>query len=98
MTDTTARARDKSVCLDRRTFLGTAGTVAVVIAASTALPFSAIATEAAAVAKPEEDLDWHIDDMWGHSPRYAQPIPYGRGQLVDSAAALADPLNSLFFA
>ena len=20
--------------------------------------------------------DWHVDDMWGHMPRYAHPIPY----------------------
>lgn len=86
----------RRVHLDRRTFLQITGVVAAMSAAALALPCSAIARLAAEVATPETDADWRIDDMWGHSPRYAQPIPYGRGHIIDCSIALTDPLNHLF--
>jgi hypothetical protein len=36
--------------------------------------------------------DWHIDDMWGVYPRYAEPIAYGRPATDD---AVADAWNAL---
>ena len=80
-----------SEALDRRSFLGAVVTAGA-MAAAAAVPVTARAlalTEgrdvqssgaqplpAPGTSEAAADADWHIDDMWGHTPRYAHPIPY----------------------
>jgi hypothetical protein len=58
--------------LDRRAFLGTL----TLSGAALLAPWPA-----AALAGPGEEVTpahaGHVDDMWGHWPRYAHPIPHG---------------------
>ena len=67
--------------LDRRTFLG----ALALTAAGAAVPFSRTglggaglqaSSVAGAVASAMAEGPWHVDDMWGHWPRYAHPISY----------------------
>ncbi len=76
---------------DRRSFIGGAA-AAGALAAAAAVPLTsralAFGHDGAAVrpgegvldardpAQAAADADWHIDDMWGHTPRYAHPIPH----------------------
>jgi len=66
--------------LDRRTFLG----ALALTAAGTGLALSR-AAEGAGVVPAQGEATFasavaagtgHVDDMWGHWPRYAHPIPY----------------------
>jgi hypothetical protein len=66
--------------LDRRSFLG-----ALSLAAAGSLLASPGWTAAASHSPDTTRLSleptaeagtWHVDDMWGHMPRYAHPIPY----------------------
>jgi len=76
--------------LDRRAFLGGAAAAGALVAAAVRplparvlglAPLEAARASGAALPAPAgvetaaED-DWHIDDMWGHTPRYAHPIPH----------------------
>jgi hypothetical protein len=55
--------------LDRRAFIGALGlTVAGTLLTVRGLRLSQSS------ATWHEAGDWHIDDMWGHMPRYAHPI------------------------
>jgi hypothetical protein len=76
-----------SQTLDRRTFLSHAGIAAGALIVSGVAPLSSEQTSqkarsstAAAPALPSAAVDsselWHVDDMWGHWPRYAHPIPH----------------------
>ena len=88
--------------VDRRTFLGrmtlTAGAVFVgrfmpapfASAASSAVAASADVAAGAAAAPVG---DWHVDDMWGHWPRYAHPIPYARAQAAPADWESMDPVE-----
>ena len=91
--------------VDRRTFLGrmtlTAG--AVFVGRFMPAPFASAASNAvgassevagAAVAAPAGD--WHVDDMWGHWPRYAHPIPYARAQAAPVDWDNVDPVDRAF--
>jgi hypothetical protein len=65
--------------LDRRSFIG-----ALSLTAAGSLLVGRGWTAAAAthggirLSQPTagEVGGWHVDDMWGHMPRYAHPIPY----------------------
>jgi hypothetical protein len=68
--------------VDRRAFLGTAGA----LVAASVMPLSVVCGEERS-ARPSAELEptertdggdesWHVDDMWGHRPRYAHPIPH----------------------
>jgi hypothetical protein len=60
----------------RRKFLAGAGAAAGAAAAYTFLP-GAVRRAALFEARALGDAEsWHVDDMWGHTPRYAQPIPH----------------------
>jgi hypothetical protein len=61
--------------LPRRTFLTAAGLTAGVVAIG---PFVRAALAASADRRVG---DWHVDDICGHWPRYAHPIPYGHTEL-----------------
>jgi hypothetical protein len=47
-----------------------------------------------ALATPEGD--WHVDDIVGHLPRYAHPIPYMHDTSAPDIAALAAPVDRQF--
>ncbi len=98
-----------SAALDRRTFLGVAGGAAGALAAAAIAPFRARALAlsagagsadarqlAHASAGPQslagEDA-WHIDDMWGHMPRYAHPIPHSPARTSPVAWEHVDPID-----
>jgi hypothetical protein len=73
--------------LDRRTFLGKAGITAGAVIVSGIVSLSSeettqtgCSTAAVAPVLPSAAVDstglGHVDDMWGHWPRYAHPIPH----------------------
>jgi hypothetical protein len=87
----------------RRAFLGGVGmTVAAAVAMTLApgaralpLPWSTPAVpEALAGMYPPGD--WHVDDICGHLPRYAHPIPYMHDTSPPDIAALAAPVDRQF--
>jgi hypothetical protein len=87
----------------RRAFLGGVGmTVAAAVAMTLApggralpLPWSApVLPEALAGMYPQGD--WHVDDICGHLPRYAHPIPYMHDTSAPDIAALAAPVDRQF--
>jgi hypothetical protein len=94
--------------LDRRAFLGrltlTAGAVvagqfvslssaraAVDQGVDEALPRG----EQAGAAGPA-DGDWHVDDICGHWPRYAHPIPFAQAQSAPVVWQGVDPADIAF--
>lgn len=65
--------------VDRRTFLG----ALALTAAGAAVPFAraslggaGLQASSGAAASTIPEGPWHVDDMWGHWPRYAHPISY----------------------
>jgi hypothetical protein len=86
----------------RRAFLGSAG---MTVAAAVALALTPGARVAAltgtstplppAMAGATEG-DWHVDDICGHMPRYAHPIPYMHDTSAPNLAALAAPVDWQF--
>jgi hypothetical protein len=86
----------------RRAFLGGAGmTVAAAVALTLApgarafaLSRNLQAVPAALSGAPEGD--WHVDDICGHMPRYAHPIPYMHDTSPPDLAALAAPVDRQF--
>jgi hypothetical protein len=40
--------------------------------------------------------DWHVDDICGHLPRYAHPIPYMHDTARPDFSALAAPVDRQF--
>lgn len=93
--------------IDRRAFLGGAA-AAGAIAAAAAAPLTARALALAPVpeARPSGEVlsapdqarsalddDWHIDDMWGHTPRYAHPIPHSPMRTSPIAWEHVDPID-----
>jgi hypothetical protein len=85
----------------RRAFLGGVGmTVAAAVAMTLAagargMPWSAPAVPAALAAMYPQG-DWHVDDICGHLPRYAHPIPYMHDTSAPDIAALAAPVDRQF--
>ena len=73
---------------DRREFIVGAGAGAGALAIASALPVAfATAEPAVGDATPRAKLtDWHIDDMWGVHPRYAEPIGYRHSAKDDAVA------------
>jgi hypothetical protein len=83
--------------LDRRAFLGAlgltaAGTALVLAGAGVLGPREA--TGAAAIP----DGTGHVDDMWGHWPRYAHPIPYTVVRHVPIGSDTVAPVDRMFVA
>ena len=87
----------------RRAFLGGAG---MSVAAAVALALApggraaaliggrmTVVPPALAGATPG---DWHVDDICGHMPRYAHPIPYMHDTSAPNLAALAAPVDWQF--
>jgi hypothetical protein len=59
-----------------------------------ALSGTTAAVPQALSATPEGD--WHVDDICGHMPRYAHPIPYMHDTSAPDIAALAAPVDRQF--
>lgn len=93
--------------LDRRAFLGAAAAGALAAAAAVPLTARALAlvpgreagrsgseplTAQGTRAAPG-DADWDIDDMWGHTPRYAHPIPHAPMRTSPVAWEHIDPID-----
>jgi hypothetical protein len=55
----------------------------------------AAAGEAGADTPTDEDA-WHVDDMWGHRPRYAHPIPHAGVALDPVSWDHVDPIDRPF--
>ena len=81
----------------RRAFLGTAGlTIAAAVARSLAPGSRALAAATAglpAALGAAPPGDWHVDDICGHLPRYAHPIPYLHDPSAPGHWALAAPVD-----
>jgi hypothetical protein len=66
--------------LDRRTFLGSLSLAgAGLFTGAPALSLGGTAETTPVSETPSNAEDWlrHVDDMWGHWPPYAHPIPHG---------------------
>jgi hypothetical protein len=89
------------IAANRRAFLGGVGmTVAAAVAmaltpGARALPWVAPAVPLA-LAGMYPQGDWHVDDICGHLPRYAHPIPYMHDTTAPNIAALAAPIDRQF--
>jgi hypothetical protein len=86
----------------RRAFLGSAGlTVAAAVALALTPGSRAAALIGASPVLPPAlagapDGDWHVDDICGHMPRYAHPIPYMHDTSAPNMAAHAAPVDWQF--
>ncbi len=86
----------------RRAFLGSAGmtvAAAVALALTPGARAAALADESPVVPPPLAGAtpgDWHVDDICGHMPRYAHPIPYMHDTSAPNIAALAAPVDWQF--
>jgi hypothetical protein len=87
----------------RREFLGTMGmSVAAAVAMTLApgaralpLPWAASPVPPALAALYPQG-DWHVDDICGHLPRYAHPIPYMHDTTPPDLKALVAPVDRQF--
>jgi hypothetical protein len=95
--------------LDRRAFLGTAGLAAGAALAgglawawglqpSTAGVAALVASTDAVAASADADDAWHVDDMWGHRPRYAHAIPHAPPAYDPIAWERIEPIDRQFVA
>jgi hypothetical protein len=93
--------------LDRRTFLGRLTLKAGGIVAGQFVSLSiarAVGTRGAAQAlgapgapgKGPQDAGWHVDDICGHWPRYAHPIPFAQPQSAPVLWENGDPIDRVF--
>jgi phosphodiesterase/alkaline phosphatase D-like protein len=93
--------------LERRKFIGQAGRAAGAVIAASVLPPIARASlttageplgppaSTALASSGEEDASWHIDDMWGHWPRYAHPIPHAGAAAAPVDWEHVDPIDRM---
>ena len=90
--------------IDRREFLGAVGAAAgALVAVSVAHPCMASTGRARHLAVPtgpaaarvpvESEEPWHVDDMWGHRPRYAHPIPHSPARTSPVLWDRVDPID-----
>jgi hypothetical protein len=85
----------------RRAFIGGVGTVAAAVAVALTPALRAVALRAAAPTVPAAltavpDGDGHVDDICGHMPRYAHPIPYMHDTTAPDYSALVAPVDRQF--
>jgi len=78
--------------IDRRTFLGRAGIAAGAVATAGFAPLASMGA-----AQPLESNEFrHVDDMWGHWPRYSHPIPHACSQTETVSREKADPIDQMW--
>jgi hypothetical protein len=87
----------------RRAFIGGVGTVAAAVAVALTPGLRAVALQATAPGVPPAlaavaDGNWHVDDICGHMPRYAHPIPYMHDTTAPDYSALVAPVDRQFVA
>jgi len=101
----TALAHRSGQVLDRRAFLGNASIAAGALIVSGFVPLPSEHTSqtgrSAAAAASESpgaatDSMGHVDDMWGHWPRYAHPIPHACVQLDTASCENAAPIDRMW--
>ncbi len=87
----------------RRAFLGGVGMTVAAAVAMVLAPGARAQPRAwgapalpAALAGLYPQGDGHVDDICGHMPRYAHPIPYMHDTSVPDIAALAAPVDRQF--
>jgi hypothetical protein len=87
----------------RREFLGAVGmSVAAAVAVTLAPGARARPLQWAAPQLPPAlaamypQGDWHVDDICGHLPRYAHPIPYMHDRSAPDLASFAAPIDRQF--
>jgi hypothetical protein len=96
-----ADPRGDILLVGRRSFLGSMGLMAGAVMATSLVPLSAVHAVAQLPASLSlggaDEGTWHVDDMWGHWPRYAHPIGYGHVEITHvSLLAHADPIDHIF--
>ena len=94
---------DGSAAIDRRAFLGTVGAAAGALVAASVVPLSVarggeLGTReqpipAAGMTADCGEEDWHVDDICGHRPRYAHPIPHGPARSSPVLWEYVDPID-----
>jgi hypothetical protein len=97
-----------SAAFDRRTFLGSVGATAAALLAACAAPFAAARAanrhvslrldsplRAAEPGGEDSSSEWHVDDMWGHRPRYAHPIPHAPARTSPVLWEHVDPIDHM---
>jgi hypothetical protein len=86
--------------LARRAFLAAlSGVLAALVGGVRETPrvaTSGIASAEAATPSATDDDSWHVDDMWGHRPRYAHPIPHAGAALDPVLWDHVDPIDRPF--
>lgn len=83
--------------IDRRSFLGSVGMMAGAVVATSLVPLSIVHAVTQLPLSPAPEGTWHVDDMWGHWPRYAHPIGYGHVQSAQaSLLEHAEPIDHIF--
>jgi hypothetical protein len=86
----------------RRDFLGGIGMTVAAAVALTLAPGARAVTSAWAAPLPAAltglypEGDWHVDDICGHLPRYAHPIPYMHDSSIPDYSALVAPVDRQF--
>jgi hypothetical protein len=96
-TEAAETREEERLTIDRRSFLGGVGLMAGAVMASSLVPLSTVQAIAQLPATPAADGTWHVDDMWGHWPRYSHPIGYGHVPSTSASLfAHADPIDHIF--
>lgn len=100
MSSSNSAAGDTAI--DRRAFLATFGAAAGAVVLASMAPLAAAcgaknheharASVAASVAGEE---DWDVDDICGHSPRYAHAIPHAPARSSSVMWECVDPIDRM---
>jgi hypothetical protein len=79
----------------RRTFLVGATATVGVAAVAAFVPAAVVSAPPAWQDATVPGEPWHVDDMWGHLPRYAQPIPHAGVSYAPVTWERWDPIDHI---
>ena len=79
--------------LDRRAFIARMSWGAAIAGALPVLAWAVPRREPLLGASEE---DWHVDDMWGHRPRYAHAVPHAASACAPIAWEHVAPIDAAF--